>query len=73
MIDLITHHAIDHRPTDFHRDLVKFFLYRVGTVMSRTALDGIHPGVGNQLQQIARLEADILYSQMAGHMVGNPA
>ena len=41
--------------------------------MAGTALDDLNFGVGNQLQNIPRLQADVLHAQMARHLVGNLA
>ena len=66
-------HAIDYRLTDFHRNIVKFLFYRVGSIMPGTAFDSVDFGTGNQRQDIAGFHADALYALMAGDVIGNLA
>ena len=41
--------------------------------MPRAALDGLHLGVGHELQHVARLQADVLHAQVARHLVADLA
>ena len=38
--------------------------------MPRTPFNRLYRGIGNQLQQVARLHADILHPQVAGDLIG---
>ena len=41
--------------------------------MARASLDRLHGGAGDELQYLARLEADVLHAQMAGDVIENLA
>lgn len=66
-------HAAFHGTDDLARVVVGLVFDAVGTVVARAALDGDHLGVGNQLQDVARLRADFLHALVAGNLPGDLA
>src|SRR5882724_10043021 len=61
------------RPRDLARHGSVFLLDAVGAVVTGAALDGVHFGARDELQHLARFEADVLYAQMARHLVADLA
>ena len=53
--------------------LMGFFFYRVGTIMTRTPFDRNDFSVWYQLKKVTGSGANILYSLMAGSVIGNLA
>jgi hypothetical protein len=62
-------HALDDRLADLHRNIAKFPLYAISSVVTGTSLDGLHGGPRNELQYVASLESDVLHAQVARHVV----
>src|SRR5690606_11446092 len=58
-----------HRPADPHRRLVELLLDAPGPGVARAAFDRRYLRCRYQLQEFARLLADVLYAQVAGHVV----
>src|SRR5690554_4715537 len=63
----------ENRPSDLHRGRVEFLLDAPGPGMTGAALDRRDLRSRDQLQQFARLLADVLDAQVAGYVVGDLA
>ena len=62
---------LDDGLADLHRGLPEFALHAVGAVVTGASLDGQHGGLRHQLQNVARLETDVLHAQVTGDVVGD--
>src|SRR5215469_9410244 len=66
-------HALYHWAADADRSLAKARLEGIGAVVPRAALDGLDGAAGDQSQQVARLQAEVLHAQVTGHVVAHLA
>ena len=65
VIGIMLFDRVDHRPADLHGFIEGLRFYAVGAVMAGTAFDHRDFCIRNQLQEVARFWAEILYALMA--------
>src|SRR5215813_5218757 len=66
-------YALHHRAADPYRCLAKARLEAVRAVVAGAALDRLDGAAGDQPQQIARLQAEVLHTQVAGYVIAHLA
>src|SRR6187431_1156527 len=57
------------RLADLYGSSPVFLLHRVGAVVAGATLDHLNRRLGHELEHVARLESNVLHTQMAGHVV----
>src|SRR5688572_14675568 len=62
--------ALRDRAPDLHRRGMELALDRIGAIVAGTALDRRQLRGGDEREQVAGLEADILHAQVTGNLVG---
>src|SRR5690606_3455427 len=61
--------SLNDGPADFHRSGPKLLLDGVRAVVTGAPLDDFDRGVRNELEHVARLQADVLHAQVTGNVI----
>src|SRR4051812_519267 len=61
------------RAADLHRHVAELALHAVRAVVARAALDRLDLRLRHQHQQVARLQAEVLYAQVTRHVIADLA